>query len=177
MFAYQASDAPVSDFIHRWIEQNDRGGWDELKAQLTIRFSEISNLQHAFELLNKIRQRPNENVPIFAERLYTLAEEVFKGQNIFLPIIQKQLIIFFIDGLNHDYLKMKIMRDNPESYQDAVTVAMTEQNFRTRFQLRRGNLKGQTNIQTDMNPWKLTIIDLLGIITRLPYQPKAIAAG
>jgi hypothetical protein len=30
--------APVSDFIHRWIEQTDRDGWDELKAQLTIRF-------------------------------------------------------------------------------------------------------------------------------------------
>jgi len=138
MVAYQASDAPVSDFIHRWLEQNDRGGWEELKGQLTIRFSEISDPQHAFELLNKIKQRPNENVPIFAERLYTLAEEVFKGQNIFLPIIQKQLINFFINGLHHDYLKMKIMRDNPESYQDAVTVAMTEQNLRKRFELRRG---------------------------------------
>jgi len=52
MVAYQASDALVSDFIHRWIKQNDRGGWDELKGQLTIRFSEISDLQHAFELLN-----------------------------------------------------------------------------------------------------------------------------
>ena len=31
MIAYQAGDALVSDFIHRWIEQNDRGGWDELK--------------------------------------------------------------------------------------------------------------------------------------------------
>lgn len=70
MVAYQASDAPVSDFIHRWQKQNDRGGWEELKGQLTIRFSEISDPQHAFELLNKIKQRPNENVPIFAERLH-----------------------------------------------------------------------------------------------------------
>jgi len=46
------------------------------------------------KLLDKIRQRLNENVSIFAEQLYTLAE-VFKGQNIFLPIIQKQLIIFY----------------------------------------------------------------------------------
>lgn len=30
--------APVSDFIHRWVEQTDRDRWDELKAQFTIRF-------------------------------------------------------------------------------------------------------------------------------------------
>lgn len=30
--------APVSDFIHRWVEQTDRDCWDELKAQFTIRF-------------------------------------------------------------------------------------------------------------------------------------------
>ena len=91
LVAYQASDSPVSDFIHRWMTQNDTGTWEQLKRQLTIRFSEIKDSQHAFELLNKIKQKPGENVPIFAERLYTLAEEVFKGENIQLGVIQKQL--------------------------------------------------------------------------------------
>ena len=139
--AYQASDPPVSDFIHRWLEQNEgneRAGWNELKAQLTVRFAEVTDPQHAFELLSKLKQKPGENVPIFAERLYNLAEEVFKDQNVMLPIIQKQLVNFFINGLSLDYLKMKIMRENPETYQAAVAVAMTEQNLRKRFELRRG---------------------------------------
>ncbi|VDI26577.1 Hypothetical predicted protein [Mytilus galloprovincialis] len=141
MVAYQASDPPVSDFIHRWLEQNDGDetvGWNELKAQLVVRFSEVSDPQHAFDLLSKIKQKHGENVPIFAERLYNLAEEVFKDQNVNLPIIQKQLVNFFINGLSLDYLKMKIMRSNPDTFQGAVAVAMTEQNLRKRFELRRG---------------------------------------
>ncbi|CAC5412555.1 unnamed protein product [Mytilus coruscus] len=57
LVAYQASDPPVSDFIHRWLEQNDGDenmGWNELKAQLVVRFSEVSDPQHAFELLKTI---------------------------------------------------------------------------------------------------------------------------
>jgi len=138
MVAYQASDPPVSDFIHRWLEANEDLGWNELKAQLTARFAEVIDSQHAFELLSKIKQKPGENVPIFAERLYNLAAEVFRDQNVMLPIIQSQLVNFFINGLSLDYLKMKIMRDNPQTFQQAVAVAMTEQNLRKRFELRKG---------------------------------------
>ena len=128
MVAYQASDPPVSDFIYRWLQQHEgdeRMGWAELKGQLTVRFAEITDPQHAFEMLGKIKQKPGENVPIFAERLYNLAEEVFKDENVLQPIIQKQLVNFFINGLSVDYLKMKIMRENPDTYQNAVAIAMT----------------------------------------------------
>lgn len=141
LVAYQASDPPVSDFIHRWLESNEdneHAGWNQLKEQLTARFAEVIDSQHTFELISKIKQRPGETVPIFAERLYNLAEEVFKDQNVMLPIIQSQLVNFFINGLLLDYLKMKIMRDNPQTYQQAVAIAMTEQNLRKRFDLRKG---------------------------------------
>ncbi|CAC5378378.1 unnamed protein product [Mytilus coruscus] len=95
MVAYRSSDPPVSDFIHRWLEQNDGDetvGWNELKAQLV-----------------------------------------------------KQLVNFFINGLSLDYLKMKIMRPNSDTFQGAVAVAMTEQNLRKRFELRRGTPERSSN--------------------------------
>lgn len=48
------------------------------------------------------------------------------------------MISFFIDGMYHDYMKMKIMRDKLCTLQEAITVAPDEQNLR-RFDLRSGN--------------------------------------
>ena len=36
--AYQASSGPVSDFIHRYLKENQSTTWPTLKAELTIRF-------------------------------------------------------------------------------------------------------------------------------------------
>ena len=45
------------------------------------------------------------------------------------------MIGFFVDGLYHDFLKMKVMHDNPNTFQGAVTTAMNEQNLHRRFNL------------------------------------------
>ncbi|CAG2243486.1 unnamed protein product [Mytilus edulis] len=140
------------EYENHVVRANDRDetvGWNELKAQLGVRFSEVSDPQHAFDLLSKIKQKHGENVPIFAERLHNLAEEVFKDQNVNLPIIQKQLVNFFINGLSLDYLKMKIMRSNSDPFQGDVAVAMTEQNLRKRFELRRGTPERSNNRHFD----------------------------
>lgn len=52
--------------------------------------------------------------------------------------IQDQLVGFFTDGLLMDFMKMKVMRDNPHTFQGAVDIALTEQNLRKRFNLRSG---------------------------------------
>ena len=48
------------------------------------------------------------------------------GQGSYAAEVQKQLVNFFIDGLWYDYIKIKVMRENYEILQDAVTTAMTE---------------------------------------------------
>ena len=45
------------------------------------------------------------------------------------------MIGFFVDGLYHYFLKMKVMHDNPNTFQGAVTAAMNEQNLHRRFNL------------------------------------------
>ena len=138
MVAYQSSRGAVSDFIHRYLNEYPNNTWDQLKSELTSRFAEITDPQHAFMLMRKVKQNPTENVQLFAERLMALAEEAFEGQAEGLQTVETQLIGFFIDGLAHDYLKMKVMRDNPNTLGAAVASAMGEQNLRKRFELRAG---------------------------------------
>ena len=140
MVAYQSSRGPVSEFIQRYLNDYGDSNWGQLKAELTSRFAEISDPQHAFVLLRKIKQKPEENVQLYAERLLSLAEEAFTGQNGGVAAIERQLVGFFVEGLVHVYLKMKVMRENPATLQAAVGSAMTEQNLRKKFNLRIGRV-------------------------------------
>ena len=100
-----------------------------IKTELTSRFAEILDPQHAFVLLQNAKQRPHENVKIYAERLLSVAEEAFTGQNGGVATIERPLVGFFVDGLVHDYLKIRVMRENPATLQTAVASAITEQNL------------------------------------------------
>ena len=124
IIAYQLSSGVVSDFVKRFLEEADIGTWQELKRQLTLRFAEVTDEQHAFALLQRVRQERDESVPLFPEWLQTLANEAFpEGQG---GPVQRQLVGFFIDGLAHDYLKMKLMCENPMEFERAVGIATEE---------------------------------------------------
>ncbi|CAG2218423.1 unnamed protein product [Mytilus edulis] len=75
LIAYQSSKGAVSDYIKRYLTANDQATWDECKTQLTARFSEVTDPQHAFSLLRQVKQKSNETVQVFAERLMALVEE------------------------------------------------------------------------------------------------------
>ena len=140
IIAYQASTGIVSDFIKRFLDVQDRANrtWPELKRQLAFRFAEVSDPQHALALLQRARQKKGESVPVFAERLHTLAAEAFPdGRD--APAVQQQLIGILTDGLLLDSLKLKLMRENPATFIAAVQLATQEQNLRTKFDLRTKN--------------------------------------
>ena len=144
--AFQSSKGSVSDFIQRYSSDQPERTWAEMKVELSSRFAEVTDSAHALMLLRKVKQRSDENVQIYAERL--LAEEAYAGvQDGGDAAIERQLIGFFIDGLAFDYLKMKVMSDNPLTLQAAIRVAMNEQNVRKRFSLRSGHSEKYVNSQ------------------------------
>ena len=59
----------------------------------------------------KVRQKPNESIQVFAERLLALGEDAVEG--IGDKFVERQMVGFFIDGLYKDQMKLKIMRANP----------------------------------------------------------------
>ena len=104
--------------------------WDQLKRQLSVRFSDVTDTQFALLLLRKIKPKPRENIQIFAERNLALAEKAFLGQG--GDVVERQLIDTFVDGINNDQLKLKILRDRPDTLQGAISIATNEQNLRAR---------------------------------------------
>ena len=61
------------------------------------------------QILCKARQTKSETVQVYAERLYALANDAFTKVD--KGVVESQLVGFFIDGLIHDYLRMKVMRE------------------------------------------------------------------
>lgn len=135
MVAYQSCKGPVSDFLKRHLAENQGQAWADIKKELTSRFAEVTDNQYALSLLRKVRQKQGESIQVYAERLMTLSEDAFDDP----AAAQQQLIGFFIDGLGQDYMKMKIMRANPDSLQAAIKIGNEEQNLRRRFDLRSHN--------------------------------------
>ena len=78
---------------------------------------------------------------IKSELLSRVAEILrdLSGQGSYAAEVQKQLVNFFIDGLWYDYIKIKVMRENYEILQDAVTTGMTEFYLRKRVDIITGH--------------------------------------
>ena len=76
---------------------------------------------------------------MYSERLWGVVEDAYPstGGLAEKAVIEQQLINIFVDGLLYDYLKMKVLRESPKNYQDAVSIATKEQNIRKRFTMRQ----------------------------------------
>ena len=141
--AFQTAQGGVSDFIQRYMLSNPQHTWDQLKAELTARFGEITDPQHALSLLRHIKQKKDENVQMYSERILDMAMDAFAvqfAQPGGRQAVEPQLVGYFQDGLASDVIKMRVMRTNPPTLQAAVTTAMAEQNLRKRFELRKGDI-------------------------------------
>ena len=68
---------------------------------------DITDSRYALSLIGSIRQKPGENIQIYAERILSLVKEAFLGQG--GVVVERQLIDTFVDSLaGNDALKMKI---------------------------------------------------------------------
>jgi hypothetical protein len=91
--AFQSSKGSVSDFIQIYISDQPERTWAEMKVELSSRFAEVTDSVHALMLLRKVKQRSDEYVQMYAERLLSLAEETYDGvQDGGTAAIARQLI-------------------------------------------------------------------------------------
>ena len=73
LVAFQTSQDAVSDYLDRLLGTNPEYSWAKIKSELATRFAEVSDKTHAFSLLQKVKQKRDESVPVFAERILSLA--------------------------------------------------------------------------------------------------------
>ena len=70
--------------------------------------------------------------------MYALAQNAFENTD--KALVESQLIGFFIVGLYYDFSCMTVMQEGPKTFQQAVQLALAEQNLRKRFDF-RSNVK------------------------------------
>ena len=93
LVAYQTCTGLVSDYIKRYLESDGDKTWANLKENLHSRFSPVLDRPKAFEQLVSKKQKRDEDVQFFAERLLSLAEKAYPDRTDSLnPIIESQLL-------------------------------------------------------------------------------------
>jgi len=148
LIAYKTSSGPVSDFIERYITNHPTNSWQQLKQELVMRFAEISDPEQASKMLREIKQKKDENVQCYAERLLSLASEAYAGQPDGMRAAERQLVGYFSDGLYYDFLQFKVLRERPQTLQDAVRICIQEQNLRKLFKHKTGRDFGRPRENT-----------------------------
>ena len=96
--AFQKNTGCVSDFLQRYLGMNEDITWVNLKAELASRFAEITDNQHDFMLLRKLKQAREESVQMFAERMLTLTEEAYRDEPGGVEAIERQFFFFLLMG-------------------------------------------------------------------------------
>ena len=129
------------------MQANAGHTWDQIKQLLAIRFSDVTDAQMALSLLRQVRQKQGETIQNSAEHILSLAEDAYDNQGD--NAVERQLIDIFVDGLQNDQLKMKILRDQPNTLQGALVVASNEMNLRNRVHLSQSTSSKEQPMEVD----------------------------
>ena len=135
----------VSDFIQRYIDENPDCTWLDLRKEVLSNFANISDAAHALDELHNVKQEKDESLSVFLERLRTLSLDAFQEINLeeegANKLSQRQLVNVFIDGLQSDRIKRKILACECQDLNTAARIAKKElkverkMNFRVPHQL------------------------------------------
>lgn len=134
--AYQTAEGIVSDYIERFQRANNNATWAETERELRAHFGSVTDEVQALSQLKKIRQKSQESVQMFGERLLSLAEDAFSGVDLTQQVVARQLIDYFVDGLSDHRIARHIIRNSPSTFNAAVLAATNEQNMIARIALR-----------------------------------------
>ena len=134
--AFQSSSGPVSDCILRFLGQDPQPDWPTLREQLRQRFGEAQDMAQALAKLRRMRQGKSETVQVFSERIVDMANDAFPGENLDNPLIARQLVEVFIDGLLQPSVARRLIKDPPGQFREAVRRAAAEQDDLVRIHTR-----------------------------------------
>ena len=115
----------------------------------------MNDWHYAFTMLHKARKDKNKMVQNFAERLYALQHDIFAQVD--ESLVESQLVGFFIDGFHNDFSCMKVMRENPKTFQASVQSALAEQNLRDDLTCKHMTTKNP--VTRSEKEWRLVILD------------------
>jgi hypothetical protein len=134
--ALRFSTGRVSDFIHSFIEKDPNATWDYFKINLLNRFGITKDNYVQLTKLRSINQYSSENIQLYADRLLELAYSAYKNFDLRNPVIEFELIGYFIDGLLDLDIQKLLIKENPKTFQNAIEIAFKEQDLKLKLESR-----------------------------------------
>ena len=135
--ALQTLQGTAASFLLRKIRDNAAITWEQVKTALKKRFSDLGDTDIAKQALRGLRQHKGESVENFAQRIMDFAEDAYPENELDEDLIQSHLCDIFMDGLLDDSTAKKLYRTRPATLDDAVKVAVKDQQANKAFNLRR----------------------------------------
>ena len=123
-------------FVYRFILENKDATWPQIKTAIKQRFSDLADTTLLGKYMRNIKQKKEESVQCFGERLERLSEEAYPDTDRTSDFFQMNLVQIFTDGLYNDGIARRIIRDGPHTLIRAISVASTEQTCIRSFNLR-----------------------------------------
>jgi hypothetical protein len=156
--AHVTCAGPVADYIKRYFQEvkarHEKVSWTILKTLLQRRFGDDTDTHQALALLRQISQKHGEPVQVYGERFLKVAELAYpeaQAHQETKDFIQRQLVDIFMDGIGPDYLRLKLLREAPHTFERALELAMKEQNLRRRHNLRSDTRGNEPWVDTRVN--------------------------
>jgi len=134
----QTTKGIASDFLTRLLQTEVNLTWDELKQALAHRFSDVVDTYVAVRKLRTLKQHKGDSTSTFAENIRTMAEQAYPLQDLNDPVMQRQLVDVFVDGLQSDSVVRRLLRERPDTLDAALTSASRESTNMRLYAMRRG---------------------------------------
>ena len=145
----QTLTGTAADFATREIRNNPFITWDALKTKLDNRYNDSADVAFARQKLRRMTQSKVESVQNYFERLMIHARHAYGDTELHDRFVQQQLVEIFLDGLVDDTMVRRLIRSKPQTLDRALELATSEQLARKAFDLRRGNLREEVDMDID----------------------------
>ena len=101
------------------------GSWDHLKQLMQTQYHHLDDPDTAKQRIMTLKQRPNEHIPQYTERLKILAKQAYKDK-ITESNVKETVTKAFINGILDRRLQESIAKKRPRSLTEAIAMDQTK---------------------------------------------------
>ena len=143
------SSGLVSESIRNYIETTPAAtlSWPVLKEKLELQFGIIRDQRISLQILRNTKQ-DNMSLPAYARLIEIRSSKAFPGSNLTEPLLQRQLVETFINGLTNDYIKKRLIIKYPSTLADALKNANEDHIVQMRLQAFKLGHNSNSNLTT-----------------------------
>ena len=127
-----------AEYCNRFMRLNPALELMALKQALCEQYSDTSGAYVAKDKIKGMTQLPSESIQNFAERIFSLLDEAFVGENLNNPLFESVLVEVLVEGILNYAVSRKLIRDRPDNLHTTLRIAVREQTDQRSFDARRG---------------------------------------